>query len=204
MLIKSAKYISSCVELKKCPKPLFPEYAFIGRSNVGKSSLINMLTGVRGLAKVSASPGKTRVINHFLINEEWYLVDLPGYGFARISKVLKKEWEMMISNFLIRRRSLLCTFVLVDIRVPVQKNDMDFINNMGESQIPFIILMTKCDKVSKQEMIRTVNEWKKMLSENWEECPQIIISSAETGQGRDEILNYIYKNNKIFTTQAAE
>jgi len=199
MLIKSARYISSCVELKKCPKPEFPEYAFIGRSNVGKSSLLNMLTNVKGLAKVSASPGKTRVINHFLINDEWYLVDLPGYGFARISKELKKDWEKMISTYLIRRRSLLCTFVLVDIRVPVQKNDQDFINNMGESQLPFVMVMTKCDKVSKQEMVTSVNNWKKALSESWEACPQIILSSAETGQGRDEILSYINRNNKVFT-----
>ncbi|HNW89191.1 MAG TPA: ribosome biogenesis GTP-binding protein YihA/YsxC [Bacteroidales bacterium] len=204
MLIKSAQYISSCVELKKCPKPVFPEYAFIGRSNVGKSSLINMLTGTKGLAKVSASPGKTRVINHFLINGDWYLVDLPGYGFARISKDLKKEWNTMISNYLIRRKSLLCTFVLVDIRVPVQKNDLDFINNMGESQLPFIILMTKYDKVSKQEGIKTVNGWKKALSESWEECPQIMVTSAETGHGRDEVLDFIDKNNRIFTVPAAK
>lgn len=204
MLIKSAQYISSCVELKKCPNPVFPEYAFIGRSNVGKSSLINMLTGSKGLAKVSGSPGKTRVINHFLINGDWYLVDLPGYGFARISKELKRQWNTMISNYLIRRKSLLCTFVLVDIRVPVQKNDLDFIYNMGESQLPFIILMTKYDKVSKQEGIRTVNGWKKALSESWEECPQIIVTSAETGHGRDEVLDFIDNNNKIFTTPAVK
>lgn len=198
MVIKSATYISSCVDLKKCPLPVLPEYAFIGRSNVGKSSLINMLTGIKGLAKVSASPGKTKVINHFLINEEWYLVDLPGYGFARISKELKKEWEKMISHYLIRRRNLICTFVLVDIRVPVQQKDMDFINNMGESELPFIIVMTKADKVSKQEGIKTVAEWKKALSHSWQECPRIVVSSAGTGQGRDEVLDYIQNNNKIF------
>ncbi|HOY31998.1 MAG TPA: ribosome biogenesis GTP-binding protein YihA/YsxC [Bacteroidales bacterium] len=199
MLIRTAIYISSCVELKKCPKPLIPEYAFIGRSNVGKSSLINMLTGIGGLAKVSASPGKTQVINHFLINGEWYLVDLPGYGFARISKVKKKEWEMMISGYLLRRQNLMSVFVLVDIRVPVQKNDLDFINNMGESQIPFVILMTKCDKVSGHEVKLTISNWKKALSERWEECPRIIVSSAKTGDGRQEILNYINVSNRAFT-----
>lgn len=204
MVIKSATYISSCVDLKKCPLPVLPEYAFIGRSNVGKSSLINMLTGIKGLAKVSASPGKTKVINHFLINEEWYLVDLPGYGFARISKELKKEWEKMISHYLIRRRNLICTFVLVDIRVPVQQKDMDFINNMGESELPFIIVMTKADKVSKQEGIKTVAEWKKALSVSWQECPRIVVSSAGTGQGRDEVLDYIQNNNKIFISQVVK
>jgi len=202
MVIKSARYISSCVDLKKCPVPALPEYAFIGRSNVGKSSLINMLTGVKGLAKVSASPGKTRVINHFLINEEWYLVDLPGYGFAKISKELKKEWEKMISHYLTRRRNLICTFVLVDIRVPVQQKDLDFINNMGESQLPFVIVMTKADKVSKQEGIKTLSAWKRALSENWNECPQMLVTSAGTGQGRDEILDFIHKNNKFFVATA--
>jgi len=204
MLIKTAKYISSCVDLKKCPLPVLPEYAFIGRSNVGKSSLINMLTGVKGLAKVSASPGKTRVINHFLINDEWYLVDLPGYGFARISKELKKEWEKMISHYLIRRHNLICTFVLVDIRVPVQQKDLDFINNMGESQLPFVIVMTKADKVSRQEGIKTLSEWKKALSESWQECPRMVVTSAGTGQGRDEILDFIHKNNKIFIPPVAK
>ncbi len=158
-----------------------------------------MLTGIGGLAKVSASPGKTQVINHFLINGEWYLVDLPGYGFARISKVKKKEWEMMISGYLLRRQNLMSVFVLVDIRVPVQKNDLDFINNMGESQIPFVILMTKCDKVSGHEVKLTISNWKKALSERWEECPRIIVSSAKTGDGRQEILNYINVSNRAFT-----
>lgn len=200
MQITSAEYISSCVDLKKCPKPLLPEYAFIGRSNVGKSSLINMLTQTKGLAKISTSPGKTRIINHFLINEEWYLVDLPGYGFAKVSKILKKEWEMMISGYLLYRSSLMCTFVLVDVRVPVQKIDVDFIYNMGESQIPFVIVLTKCDKVSKQHMVKTTGEWKKTLAENWEENPQIIASSSNTGQGRDNILKFISDTNPLFIT----
>lgn len=198
MLIKSAQYISSCVELKKCPKPLLPEYAFIGRSNVGKSSLINMLTGVKGLAKISASPGKTRVINHFLINGEWYLVDLPGYGFARISKEIKADWNHMISRYLTRRQSLLCTFVLIDIRVPVQKNDLDFINNMGEFQLPFVIVMTKCDKVSRQQVAKTEALWKSALADTWGEYPQMIFSSAPTGMGRELILDYINEHNGIF------
>lgn len=198
MLIKSANYISSCVELKKCPKTTLPEYAFIGRSNVGKSSLINTLTGVKGLAKISISPGKTRVINHFLINEEWYLVDLPGYGFARVPKDMKKQWEKIISTYLLNRKNLICTFVLIDVRVPVQKIDEGFINNMGESQLPFVMVLTKCDKVSKQQVFKTINDWKKTLSETWEICPQIMISSSRTGEGKEAILDYISKNNSLF------
>jgi len=198
MLIKSANYISSCVELKKCPKTTLPEYAFIGRSNVGKSSLINTLTGVKGLAKISTSPGKTRVINHFLINEEWYLVDLPGYGFARVPKDMKKQWEKIISTYLLNRKNLICTFVLIDVRVPVQKIDEGFINNMGESQLPFVMVLTKCDKVSKQQVFKTINDWKKTLSETWEICPQIMISSSRTGEGKEAILDYISKNNSLF------
>jgi len=198
MLIKSANYISSCVELKKCPKTTLPEYAFIGRSNVGKSSLINTLTGVKGLAKISTSPGKTRVINHFLINEEWYLVDLPGYGFARVPKDMKKQWEKIISTYLLNRKNLICTFVLIDVRIPVQKIDEGFINNMGESQLPFVMVLTKCDKVSKQQVFKTINDWKKTLSETWEICPQIMISSSRTGEGKEAILDYISKNNSLF------
>lgn len=198
MIIKSANYISSCVELKKCPKTTLPEYAFIGRSNVGKSSLINMLTGVKGLAKISTSPGKTRVINHFLINEEWYLVDLPGYGFARVPKDMKKQWEKIISTYLLNRKNLICTFVLIDVRIPVQKIDEGFINNMGESQLPFVMVLTKCDKVSKQQVVKTMHDWKKTLSETWEICPQIMISSSRTGEGKEAILDYISKNNTLF------
>jgi len=160
-----------------------------------------MITGIKGLAKVSASPGKTRVINHFLINDDWYLVDLPGYGFARISKDMKSGWDKMISGYLLKRQSLICTFILVDVRIPVQANDLVFINNMGESQLPFIILLTKCDKVSKQQMYATMNAWKKSLSEYWHELPVFIPTSAKTAMGRDEILNHIGESKLVFTNR---
>lgn len=199
MLIKTAEYIKSSVDPRKCPEPSLPEYAFIGRSNVGKSSLINMITGVKGLAKISTTPGKTQLINHFLINGQWYLVDLPGYGFARASKADKKNWNSMSLKYFAKRENLMSIFVLVDSRIKPQKNDIEFINLLGEKGLPFIIVMTKCDKVSYGFASNTLAELKEILSLKWEELPQTIISSSEKGVGRDEILYYIDRTNKLFT-----
>jgi GTP-binding protein len=199
MLIKTADYIKSSVDPRKCPEPLFPEYAFIGRSNVGKSSLLNMITGVKGLAKISTTPGKTQLINHFLINEQWYLVDLPGYGFAKASKSDKKSWQSMSLKYFSKRENLMSVFVLVDSRIKPQKIDVDFINLMGQNSIPFVIVMTKCDKVSFGHANNTLSELKDILSLTWDELPQTIISSAKNKLGRDEILDFIEGTNKLFS-----
>lgn len=199
MLIKTAEYIKSSVDPKKCPEPLLPEYAFIGRSNVGKSSLINMITGVKGLAKISTTPGKTQLINHFLINGQWYLVDLPGYGYAKASKSDKKSWQSMSFKYFAKRENLMSVFVLVDSRIKPQKIDIDFINVMGESSIPFVIVMTKCDKVSFGHASNTLMELKEILSQTWEELPMTIISSAKNKLGQEDILEYIEATNKLFT-----
>ncbi len=199
MLIKTAEYIKSSVDPKKCPEPLLPEYAFIGRSNVGKSSLINMITGVKGLAKISTTPGKTQLINHFLINGQWYLVDLPGYGYAKASKSDKKSWQSMSFKYFAKRENLMSVFVLVDSRIKPQKIDIDFINVMGESSIPFVIVMTKCDKVSFGHASNTSMELKEILSQTWEELPKTIISSAKNKLGKEDILEYIEATNKLFT-----
>ncbi len=198
MIIKTASYISSCVDPKKCPEPKLPEYAFIGRSNVGKSSLINMLTGIGGLAKISSTPGKTQLINHFLINEQWYLVDLPGYGFAKVAKTVKKGWEAMILNYLAKRENLMSTFLLIDSRITVQKNDVHFINTLGERQISFVIVMTKCDKISKGQLGAIILELKNALKDTWDELPQIFKSSSKAGDGKTEILKFIESTNPLF------
>ena len=179
-----------------CPKDTKPEYAFIGRSNVGKSSLINMLTNNRKLAKTSSTPGKTLLINHFIINNEWYLVDLPGYGFAKRSKSELQKLEQMITGYLLQRQQLVNVFLLVDIRLEAQKVDLDFIQWLGSSSIPFAIVFTKADKLSATKANQNVEAYKKVLSETWEELPPIFITSAEKKQGRDEILDYIEQINK--------
>jgi GTP-binding protein len=198
MIIKTAEYIKSSVDPRKCPEPIYPEYAFIGRSNVGKSSLINMITGVKGLAKISTTPGKTQLINHFLINGQWYLVDLPGYGFAKASKSDKKNWHSMSLKYFSKRENLMSIFVLVDSRIKPQNNDIEFINLLGEKGLPFVIIMTKCDKVSFGHATNTLEELKKILSSQWEELPQTIITSAQNKFGRNEILDYIDSTNKLF------
>ena len=191
MQIKSSDFITSSNNYKNCPKPDKAEFAFIGRSNVGKSSLINMLAGRRKLAKTSATPGKTQLINHFLINNHWYLVDLPGYGWAKVSKKEKMKWEGMIRNYLLKRENLLSIFVLVDIRHDPQKIDLDLINWLGEENLPFTIVFTKVDKLSKNKAHATVAKFRKTLSSTWEELPKMIISSATTGLGKEDILQYI-------------
>ncbi len=179
----------------KLPAGNLPEYAFIGRSNVGKSSLINMLVQRRGLAKTSSVPGKTVAINHFVVNDAWYLVDLPGYGYAQHSKKTREQWRIMINNYILRRRNLVTTFVLVDSRIEPQNNDLGFMEWMGENRVPFCVVFTKTDKVSKAELERNVEAFKARLLEEWEDLPPMFITSSETGRGRDEILDYIEAQN---------
>jgi len=198
MLIKEAEFIISNTDYRKCPPPVLPEYAFIGRSNVGKSSLINMLCQRNKLAKISVQPGKTQLINHFLINKEWYLVDLPGYGYAKISKTSREKWKKMTDKYLINRINLLCTFVLIDLRHPPQEIDIEIINNFGMSQLPVALVFTKHDKLKKLEASTNLENYKTYLTQSWEELPPIFVSSSKTGLGRDEILNFISKNNPVF------
>jgi len=197
MIIKEAEFVISNTDIDKCPKSKLPEYAFIGRSNVGKSSLINMLTGWSYLAKVSEKPGKTRVINHFLINKEWYLVDLPGYGFAHVSKTDRQKWEQFIRKYLLRRENLYCIFVLIDSRHEPQKIDLEFMQWLGETEVPFVIVFTKTDKLSKLRFTQFKQEYADKLLETWEKVPDMFISSSETNEGRDEILSFIERVNKM-------
>lgn len=195
MIIKDAHFISSNTKIDKLPKDNIPEYAFIGRSNVGKSSLINALVQRRGLAKTSATPGKTIAINHFIVNDSWYLVDLPGYGYAQRSKKAREEWRVMLANYIRRRRNLICTFVLVDSRIEPQNSDVGFMEWLGENKVPFCIVFTKADKLSKAELDKNVDAYKTRLLQDWEELPQIFITSSETKLGREEILDYIEQQN---------
>ena len=196
MDIKKAEFCLSAPMVSMCPKDNKPEYAFIGRSNVGKSSLINMLTNNKKLAKTSATPGKTLLINHFIINNEWYLVDLPGYGYAKRSKKELGKLEQMISGYLLQREQLVNVFLLVDVRLEPQKIDLDFIQWLGDSSIPFAIVFTKADKLSAMKVSQQVEIYKKVLLETWEDLPPVFITSAEKRQGRDEVLDYIDRINK--------
>lgn len=191
MEIKNATFVVSNTDYKKCPDTGLPEYAFIGRSNVGKSSLINMLTNNKSLAKTSVRPGKTQLINHFLINKQWYLVDLPGYGYARISKSARAQWQKMTNDYLLQRETLMNTFVLVDSRLTPQQIDLDFISFLGQNGIPLSIVFTKADKQNQRETALNVNAFKKALSNEWEELPPIFITSSVSGTGRSKILDYI-------------
>jgi GTP-binding protein len=178
-----------------CPKDPLPEYAFIGRSNVGKSSLINMLTARKKLARTSAAPGKTRLINHFRINNEWFLADLPGYGYAKVSKKERESFARMIEEYATLRRNLVCFFVLVDARIPPQQLDLDFIEWLGDSNLPFVIVLTKVDKVNQKEKAKNLKALKEALSEQWEELPLVFESSAVKGTGREEIIRFIHDTN---------
>ena len=198
MEIKTALYLQSEVDWRKCPVPNMPEYAFIGRSNVGKSSLINMLVNNKNLAKTSSKPGKTQTINHFIINKNWYLVDLPGYGFARTSKTNREKWQKMISEYLHHRENLQVVFELVDSRLEPQQIDVDFINKLGESGISFVIIFTKADKVSTGKAMSNIQKMKNKLYETWEELPLMIKSSSLSGLGKDQILDYIEEINQQF------
>ncbi len=197
-LIKYANFIKSSPSVNECPPDTKPEYAFIGRSNVGKSSLINYITGHKKLAKVSGTPGKTQLINHFEINNEWFIVDLPGYGFAKVSKTQRKAWERMIRNYLIKRRNLGCVFSLIDSRIPPQKIDMEFINWMGEMRIPFVIVFTKADKRQSKKVRENVAKFKKEMSLTWETMPDTFITSSNDKNGKEEILAFINKINREY------
>jgi GTP-binding protein len=190
-MIKTIVFLQSEVDWRKTPPPSLPEYAFIGRSNVGKSSLINMLANHKGIAKISSKPGKTQTINHFLVNNAWYLVDLPGYGYAKISKTMRAKWAKMIHDYLVLRENLRLVFVLIDSRLEPQKLDLEFINSLGEKQIPFAIIFTKSDKISATKVSKNVEALKQAMFITWQELPPIFISSAITKKGQTEILNYI-------------
>lgn len=191
MIISSVEFVKSSQELNQCPQPDIPEFAFIGRSNVGKSSLINMLVEKKDLAKTSSQPGKTQLINHFIINDEWYLVDLPGYGYAKTSMENRKRWRMMIENYLLKRENLLTVFVLIDSRIEPQKNDLEFINFLGENGVPIKLIFTKTDKQSAKKTQDSLELFKQTLSEYWEELPEIILTSSENKTGRGEVLETI-------------
>lgn len=201
MVIKSAEFKCSNTQIDKLPAPVLPEYAFIGRSNVGKSTLINMLTGKKGLAKTSQTPGKTQHINHFLINENWYLVDLPGYGFAKSSRSNRSEWGKFIRSYLLKRENLQCIFVLIDSRLDPQKNDLDFCSWLGENGIPFILVFTKADKQSKLKTDQNVDKFGKALLQYFEELPPQFITSSELRQGREELLEFIDEINRRYKLQ---
>ena len=196
MEIKTAEYVISSPTVNLCPADTKPEYAFIGRSNVGKSSLINMICRNRKLAKTSATPGKTMLINHFIINKEWYLVDLPGYGYAKRSKSEIEKLDRMIRSYILQRQQLTCVFTLVDVRLEPQKIDVEFINWLGQSGIPFCIVFTKADKLTASKVQANVAAYSKKLEETWEEMPSMIVTSSENRQGRDELLDYIDSINK--------
>jgi GTP-binding protein len=199
MKIEQATFVISNTDYKKCPLPDKPEYAFIGRSNVGKSSLINMLTGKSTLAKTSQKPGKTQLINHFIINDSWYLVDLPGYGWAQASKADKEKWTLMTRTYLRHRENLLCVFVLIDSRHEAQEVDLMFLQWLGESHIPFAIIFTKADKQSKTRTVQHVEAFKAKMLESWEELPISFITSAVSSEGKEEILAYIASLNEMYT-----
>lgn len=195
-LIKSAHFVISNTDIRKCPNDGKPEYAFIGRSNVGKSSLINMLTNNNKLAMTSATPGKTLLINHFVVNDEWYLVDLPGYGFAKRSKSQNEQLQYIISNYILGREAMTLLFVLIDCRHEPQKIDLEFFEWLGENGVPFSIIFTKADKLTKTALSANVAAYKKRLLEDWEELPPVFITSSETALGRDEVLQYINDVNE--------
>ncbi len=200
MIIRSAEFVSSSAVLTSCPEPSKPEFAFIGRSNVGKSSLINMITGWSKLAKTSGQPGKTRTINHFIINGEWYLADLPGYGYAKVPAKMRDTWVKEVQNYILKRKNLVALFVLIDCRIKPQEIDLRFMEMVGLNQIPFARVFTKTDKLKKPEIEKSINIYNEIMLDKWEEMPVTFTSSALNGSGREDILNFIeqsinnYKN----------
>ena len=196
MLIKSANFVKSSSKWQECPEPNIAEYAFIGRSNVGKSSLINAMMNKKDLAKTSQTPGKTQLINHFLVNEEWYLTDLPGYGYAKVSKSQRKDFEKLITNYILNRKNLVNLFILVDIRHTPQKIDLEFMEWCAESGTPFSIIFTKADKLKPNAITQNVETYQQKLLETWEELPELYITSAERKEGGENILNFIEHTNK--------
>ena len=200
MNIAHAEFVMSNTRVEQCPKSKLPEYAFIGRSNVGKSSLINMLCNRKKLAKTSSRPGKTQLINHFLINKQWHLVDLPGYGYARVSKTQKKTFQKFITNYFIKRKELISAFLLIDFRHKPQNLDLEFMSWLGENFIPFSIIFTKSDKLKEKEIKGNTSNYLKRLKEDWEEVPKYFITSSEKRIGKDELLNYIDEINQSITS----
>jgi GTP-binding protein len=195
MNIKSAKFVTSSPRADMCPDTSEPEYAFIGRSNVGKSSLINMLTKHNKLAMTSSTPGKTMLVNHFLINDEWYIVDLPGYGYAQRGKREMEKLKNLITHYVLERQQLTCLFLLIDIRHEPQKKDLDFIHFLGENEVPFAIVFTKADKISRQTINKQTKAYLNQLKQQWEELPKFFVTSASNGMGREDILSYIENIN---------
>lgn len=202
MQIKKAAFIMSNTDFNKCPPPVKPEFAFIGRSNVGKSSLINMLCRRKNLAKTSVKPGKTQLINHFLIDDDWYLVDLPGYGFAKVPQKNRIEWQFMINGYLLNRINLMCTFILIDLRHPPQQIDQEMIESFGENELPFALVFTKADKLKPAQVEDNLEEYKKYLLESWEELPPLFTTSSELELGRDELLHFIAQSKSYFDLEA--
>lgn len=198
MIIRSAEFVKSSTNLKQCPEGSKPEFAFIGRSNVGKSSLINMLTDRPKLAKISGTPGKTRTINHFIINNEWYLVDLPGYGYARVPIKLRDKWISEFKNYILKRENLVCLFILIDSRIAPQDSDIQFMELLGVNRIPIARVFTKTDKINKEILGRNLNAHDKIMNEKWEELPVTFITSSTKKEGRDEILDFIENSINIF------
>lgn len=205
MIIKSAAFEISNSDVSKCPKERIPEYAFIGRSNVGKSSLINMITGHKKLAKTSGTPGKTQLINHFKINDNWFLVDLPGYGYARVSKKTKRTFQSFIKNYFLQREQLVCSFVLIDSRHAPQKIDTEFMQFLGESQIPFCIIFTKADKLTPTVLKRNIEIYKaKLLEDSWDIFPDYFVTSSSSKQGKEDVLKFIAQVNEDMKNAAKE
>ncbi|HNZ81476.1 MAG TPA: ribosome biogenesis GTP-binding protein YihA/YsxC [Bacteroidales bacterium] len=204
MEINSASFVVSNISVENCPKTSLPEFAFIGRSNVGKSSLINMLLNQKNLAKTSSTPGKTLLINHFLVNEAWYLVDLPGYGYARVSLKQREQLHRMISDYMLKRPNLLCVFVLLDSRHRPQEIDLDFLEFLGENQVPFALVFTKIDKCKKSELNLNIENYRNRLLESWESLPPLFLSSSEKKQGRTALLTYLTQILKDLSSQPLE
>ena len=204
MKITTAEFIISNSEVSKCPTEMLPEYAFIGRSNVGKSSLINMLTNNKNLAKTSGRPGKTQLINHFKINNNWFLVDLPGYGYAKVSKKTKSVFQQFITDYFEKREQMICAFVLIDIRHEAQNIDLEFMEYMGESEIPFCIIFTKADKISRTKIDSHIAAYRKQMhANNWEEMPRHFVTSATETTGKEELLSYIDEvNQEVFKSNS--
>lgn len=202
MRIVSSEFLVSNQDYRKCPQDNLPEYAFIGRSNVGKSSLINMLCQ-HSIAKVSGTPGKTQLINHFIINKQWYLVDLPGYGYARVSKNVKEKFQKLITDYILKRQQLTCLFVLVDIRHEQQKIDREFMRMLGEADVPFVIIFTKADKLKPTEVTRNVERYRNAMLEEWEVMPQYFITSSANETGKEELLEYIDNLNADIMPETA-
>ncbi|MBN2487241.1 MAG: YihA family ribosome biogenesis GTP-binding protein [Bacteroidales bacterium] len=202
MQIKTVSFVKSSAKVEQCPESRLPEYAFVGRSNVGKSSLINALTNRKKLAQISGNPGKTRLINHFLVNEGWFLVDLPGYGYAKLSKAEKSKFDPMIKNYLLERINLACLFLLIDVRHEPIDTDLHFINWLGTNQVPFVFVFTKTDKVSQPHVDIIIEKYKAHLSESWESLPNIFITSSVKKNGMEEILGFIADTNKLLKSKS--